>query len=60
MEKLVYVKGKLKEWNKTSFGNLELNKVKLHEELSVIDKLLEDNVGGTVELGTTKGGFVLY
>lgn len=43
MKKLGFLKIKLREWNKTSFGNLRANKEGLLSELQSIDSLMEMN-----------------
>lgn len=45
MQKLGYVKEKLKVWNKTTFGNLKANIDKLNEELWSIDTRVEEELG---------------
>lgn len=42
MQKLTYVKGKLRDWNRSTFGNLKVNKAKLSKEVTCIDKMVED------------------
>lgn len=54
MQNLDYVKGKLREWNKTNLGNLKVNKEKLCVELIDIDKIAKDDVGRYVELGVKR------
>lgn len=41
MKKLGFIKGKLRKWNRSTFGNLRVNKDKLLSELQHIDSLLE-------------------
>lgn len=41
MQKLVYINGKLQEWNKTTYSCLGENKEKFGNKLQCIDSLLE-------------------
>lgn len=50
MQKLGYVKGKLQAWNRSTFGNLKANMDKLNEELIVINKTVEEELGILEEL----------
>lgn len=54
MQKLTFVKGKLWEWNKSTFGNLQVMKEKLCSELNDIDRLMEEEGGRSVELGVRR------
>lgn len=42
MKTLGYLKGKLLEWNKSTFGRLHKNKIKLWAELQDIDNKIEE------------------
>lgn len=50
MKKLSYIKGKHLGRNKTTFGSLNENKIKLGLELQRIDGLLEEMEGSSEEL----------
>lgn len=41
MKKLGFIKGKIREWNRSSFGNLGANKDRLLSELQLVDSLME-------------------
>lgn len=42
MQKLGYVKGKLREWNRNMFGSLKANMDNLDEELDEINRMVEE------------------
>lgn len=50
MKKGSYVKGKLTEWNKNTFGFLKVNKNKLCNELQYIDGCIEEEDGWNGEI----------
>lgn len=54
MQRLAYAKGKLWDWNKSTFGNLKVTKEKLCAELIEIDKLAEEDIGSSIELGARR------
>lgn len=60
MQKLGYVKGKLREWNRNTFGNLKANINNLTVELDEIDKLVEDGEGLDADLGLKRREVLSY
>lgn len=59
MQNLVFVKGKLQDWNKSTFGNLRVTKEKLCTELNDIDKMVERMLEGRLSWVLEEGTFYI-